>query len=231
MPLPEKWRLIGITERRNRSPLIAGALSMLAATTACSPDPDTRAVQEITSGGAARALQKQLDGRRQCAFVLTSIMPIKLDAKAAGRSSVRALVDNGLLQEKPADDGQILLEPTPGAKKWFCERRALSGERSFLELCYARRQMTRVWNDGSAGGTPRLRYAFRLIDSPAWTRDPRIAAAFPFLRPALSGELKAEEWGRYRDGRWEILPPGQLLLPGVIEGFSACAGEPHGECG
>jgi hypothetical protein len=189
----------------------------------CSPDPDKEAQRQIADGRALTALRQHFEARRQCAPVLTSMLPAEMSADTVERPSVRALLDNGLLAATPLDDGAIRLTPTPQAARWFQERRSGDGRPVALELCYARRQVTRVWSavDGAGQPAARLHYAFRLVDVPAWARDARMSAAFPFLTRALSEEITADETVPYRDGQWDLTlwEPTIRLEGDVIDGF------------
>jgi len=200
--------------------LPALALLVLAA---CSPNPEKEAQRQIADGRALTALQKQFETRRQCAPVLSATLPIEVSADDLDRPSVGALLDNGLLARTALDDGKIRLTPTPQAARWFQERRSASGQPVALELCYARRQVTRVWPTVDGAGQPvaRLHYAFRLADAPAWARDPRMSAAFPFLPRALAEEITADETIPYRDGQWDLTlwEPTIRLKGDVIDGF------------
>ena len=132
------------------------------------------------------------------------------------------LLARGVLAGAP--EGEIRLRPTAKARPYFRGRRhGVSGEVS-AELCYARRKITRAWLVGDDGRT--LNFAYRLVDSPAWARDPRLQAAFPFLAPALSRELVATGIVPFRDGRWFLdLADAAASIPGHHEGFWACPEE------
>lgn len=195
----------------------------LVAISACSPNPDKEAQRQIADGRALASLQKQFETRRQCAPVLTAMLPVEMSADTIDRPSVKALVDNGLLAESTLEDGDVRFTPTPQAARWFQERKSGSGQPVALELCYARRQIIRVWSavDGAGAPVARLHYAFRLADAPAWARDPRMGAAFPFLPRALSEEITAEETIPYRDGQWDLTlwEPTIRLKGDVLDGF------------
>jgi len=191
---------------------------------ACAPSPEEQARRSIESGQALREIQAHFDKAPggQCAAVLTGISPIEIGERTARLDTVRALVDTGLLEAAPgAPQGETRLLPTIAAKAWFRERRGNPALPPGLELCYARRQVTRAWLVGEDGKT--LNFAYRLVDAPAWTKDPRMRAAFPFLTPALSQELVATGIAPFRDGRWFLdLADQGITLPGHDEGFYAC---------
>lgn len=140
---------------------------------------------------------------------------------------VRALLDAGLLeQDVGAAEGHVRLRPTAMARPDFRARRNARGKTS-AELCYARRQITRVWLVGDDGKI--LNFAYSLVDSPAWARDPRLQAAFPFLGPALSQELVATGIVPFRDGHWFLdLADQEASLPHHQEGFWACPDDEAG---
>jgi hypothetical protein len=197
----------------------AGLLALLAA---CSPRPEDQARRSVDSGQAVREIQAHFDkDPRQCAPVLTGASPIEISADSLDLNGVKALLDAGLLErDTGAAQGQVRLRPTAMARPDFRERRNAQGETS-AELCYARRQITRAWLVGDDGKI--LNFAYRLVDSPAWARDPRLQAAFPFLVPALSQELVATGIVPFRDGRWYLdLADPEASLPRHQEGFWAC---------
>lgn len=214
---------------------VVTALALLAA--GCAARPQDEARRSIASGEAVRKIQAHFDrdGGRQCAPVLTGASPFVLEARHGQLRSVRALVEAGLLIAEPADprageDQPLRLSPSPAARPFFRQGRDGSAE---TELCYARRQVTRAWLVGGEGAT--LNFAYRLVDAPAWTQDPKIQAAFPFLAPALSQELTATGLAPWRDGRWFLdLADDQAAIPGHTEGFWACpdgGGAPDPACG
>lgn len=49
-----------------------------------------------------------------------------------------------------------------------------------------------------------LRYRFRLIDVPSWTKTPGIKALYPWLEKRLTDEDEAMAELVYRDGGWRI---------------------------
>jgi hypothetical protein len=201
-----------------------GASAALLLLAACAPDPREQARRSIDSGEAVREIQAHFDRSPggQCAAVLTGISPIQVSARTARLDTARALVDAGLLEEVPgAPAGEVRLAPTARARPWFRERRANRALPPSLELCYARRRITRAWLVGEDGKT--LNFAYRLEGAPPWTADPRLRAAFPFLGPALSQEMVATGIAPFRDGRWFLdLADEGITLPGQDEGFYAC---------
>lgn len=189
----------------------------------CVPSPEDQARRSIESGAAIREIQAHLDRNPgQCAAVLTGVSPIEIGSDAADLVSVRTLIKVGLLERAPgAPHGKMRLRPTAMARPYFRERRQGASGELGAELCYARRRVTRAWLIGSDGKT--LNFAYRLVDSPAWARDPRLQAAFPFLRPALSRELVSTGIVPFRDGRWFLdLTDRQASIPDHHEGFWAC---------
>ena len=212
--------------RRGGAPTAAVLLLLLLA--ACTPDPREQARRSIESGQAVREIQahfdKEAEGRAlgQCAAVLTGAAPIQISDRTARLDTVRALVDAGLLQVAPgAPRGEVRLAPTAKARPFWRERRRGTVGPPSAELCYARRKITRAWLVGEDGRT--LNFAYRLEGAPAWTGDPRMRAAFPFLKPALSQELVAAGIAPFRDGRWFLdLADEGITLPGQDEGFYAC---------
>jgi hypothetical protein len=201
------------------------ALLVLAVTAAaCTPDPREQATKSIEDGSAMKAVQQHFDPLRQCAPVLTGNVPIELSDKLADSDSARALVAAGLLVRSSLSSAvdSVRFAPAPDAAKWFVETRANERLLPSLTLCYARRQVTRVWL--AEGEAPALRYAYRLIDAPDWTRQAAMVAAFPFLMRALSAEFLADERVPFRDGRWDVSLASQAIrIPGIdAEGFYAC---------
>lgn len=201
---------------------------------ACTPGLKDEARRSVESGEAVREIQAHFDkDPGQCAAVLTGVSPIEMGTESVGLKAVRTLIDVGLLEVAPgAPEGKVRLRPTAKARPHFRERqRGETGEVS-AELCYARRKITRAWLVGEDGKT--LNFAYRLVDSPAWARDSRLQAAFPFLAPALSRELVATGIVPFRDGQWFLgLADAQASLPGHHEGFWACpegGDKPDSEC-
>ncbi|WP_184718554.1 hypothetical protein [Caulobacter sp.] len=203
----------------------AGLLVLLAA---CAPRPEDQARRSIESGEAVREIQAHFDkDPRQCTPVLTGVSPIEISADSLDLRGVRALLDAGLLErDTGAPEGQVRFKPTAMARADFRARTNARGKTS-AELCYARRQITRAWPVGDDGKI--LNFAYRLVDSPAWARDPRLQAAFPFLGPALSQELVATGIVPFRDGHWFLdLADSEASLPSQQEGFWACPDDPAG---
>lgn len=205
-----------------------GALAVILLLAACAPDPREQARRSIDSGAAVAEIQAYFDrnaqGRPlgQCAAVLTGAAPIQISDRTARLDTVRALIDAGLLEAVPgAPKGEVRLAPAAKARPFWRERRRGTVGPPSAELCYARRRITRAWLVGEDGKT--LNFAYRLVDAPAWTSDPRLRAAFPFLAPALSQELVATGIAPFRDGHWFLdLADEGITLPGQDEGFYAC---------
>lgn len=206
---------------------LVGVLALVALASACSPDPKEQAARSIADGSALKAVQAHFDNQRQCAPVLTGIMPIEIAVRHAGVDSVRALVAAGLLTRSPltSNVSDVRFVPAPDATKWFRETKGREGQPTTLALCYARRQVTRVWQAG--GEAPALQYAYRLVGTPDWTRHSDMVTAFPFLAPALSTELTADERVPWREGKWDLsLPTPAARIPGIeAEGFFTCPPE------
>ncbi|MDG2530541.1 hypothetical protein [Caulobacter endophyticus] len=203
-------------------------LTLLMVPAACAPSPEEQARRSIESGQAVAEIQTFFDARAQglplgqCAAVLTGVSPVEISDRTARLDTVRALVEAGLMEEVAgAPAGKVQLAPTRKAAHWFRERRRNRALPASIELCYARRKITRAWLVGEDGKT--LNFAYRLVDAPAWTGDARMRAAFPFLEPALSREMVATGIAPFRDGRWFLdLADEGITLPGHDEGFYAC---------
>jgi len=206
-----------------------GALTLaLLLLAACAPSPQEQARRSIESGQAVAEIQTFFDARAQglplgqCAAVLTGISPVQISQRTARLDTVRALVEVGLMEEvSGAPAGEVRLAPTAKAAHWFRERTRNPALPPSIELCYARRRITRAWLVGEDGKT--LNFAYRLEGAPAWASDPRMRAAFPFLEPALTQEMVATGIAPWRDGRWYLdLADEGITLPGQDEGFYAC---------
>lgn len=203
-------------------------LALLLVPAACAPSPEKQARRSIDSGQAVAEIQTFFDARAQglplgqCAAVLTGVSPIEISDRTARLDTVRALVEVGLLEEVAgAPSGQVRLAPTRKAAHWFRERARNRALPRSIELCYARRKITRAWLVGDDGKT--LNFAYRLEGAPPWASDPRMRAAFPFLEPALTQELVATGIAPFRDDGWYLdLADEGITIPGQDEGFYAC---------
>ncbi|MDQ0248142.1 hypothetical protein J2W22_000189 [Sphingomonas kyeonggiensis] len=168
----------------------------------CGRDPFADAQRAIDDGSARAAIQKQLDGYRQCAGLLNGFLPLDMpvDKGAAPPPGVAALVELGLI--RPAGMGYA---PTALARPQL-KLRDIGADKKPVELCYGRRVVTGLkMKPRDAGDTvPQLLYRFRIVDAPAWARDPRITRSFAGMNEALAREHVARDLVMYRDGKWAI---------------------------
>ncbi|MFS2112465.1 hypothetical protein ACCC88_22455 [Sphingomonas sp. Sphisp140] len=168
----------------------------------CGRDPFADAQRAIDDGSARAAIQKQLDGYRQCAGLLNGFLPldIPVDKGAAAPPGVAALVELGLI--RPATAGY---EPTTLARSSL-KVRDIGADKKPVELCYGRRVVTglKMKPRDPTDTTPQLLYRFRIVDAPAWARDPRITRSFAGMPEALAREHVARDLVLYNDGKWAI---------------------------
>ena len=220
---------MGDRRRRSVSLLIAGLSA--AAIAGCSPNPRVAAQRSVASGEAQRAVQAMLDARAspQCANLLGPRDPIVVDADFEHLASVRALVAADLIA--PTDQttrfGRIY-QPTPAGRA-FIRHVDMGQGLHVVQLCYARRRVVKVWlkpADGKTDPLTELGYAYTLVDTPPWTRNRDMQAAFPFLNKALAMTFVGPDLIVYEKGRWSSnlliteLPPGAGLKESFFFGKS-----------
>jgi len=186
------------------------ALIAALALAGCGRDPFADAQRAIDDGSARAAIQKQLDGYRQCATLLNGFLPLDIhaDPGEAPMPGVAALIELGLIRAAgtPEDRQAIRYEPTALARP-LLEVRDIGADRKPVALCYGRRVVTGVKAKPKSlpsDATPQLTYSFRIVDAPAWARDPRIVASFPGMPEALANEHVSRDLVMYRDGKWAI---------------------------
>lgn len=168
----------------------------------CGRDPFADAQRAIDDGSARAAIQKQLDGYRQCAGLLNGFLPldIPVDKGAAPPPGVAALVELGLIRQ-----AGVGYEPTALARPQL-KVREIGADKKPVELCYGRRVVTelKMKPRDPSDITPQLLYRFRIVDAPAWARDPRIARSFAGMPEALVREHVSRDLVLYDDGKWAI---------------------------
>ncbi|GEM_PF-736187 len=176
----------------------------------CGRDPFADAQRAIDDGSARAAIQKQLDDYRQCATLLNGFLPLEIyDAEdKAPRPGVAALTELGLIRPAGRAEGREVTryEPTALARP-LLQVRDIGGDRKPVELCYGRRVVTAVKFKPKrlpSDPIPQLTYSFRIVDAPAWARDPRIAASFPGMAEALANEHVSRDLVMFREGKWAI---------------------------
>ena len=184
----------------------AATLSLFLAVTACAPRPFVQAERTIVNGSAQAQVQQMLARTRQCADLLGGLSPIEGHRGDEALPTVRALTAAGLIERDEAASrrapGGVAYRPTTAAKPYI-EQEQLGGMDT-VRLCYAHRQVTRVWlkPHGATEPFPELGYAYRLVSPPAWARRADMQAAFPFLRQALSTEYTSPDFIKFDKGRW-----------------------------
>jgi hypothetical protein len=177
------------------------------------------------AGEALAQVRAQVEGQRQCAPLLSGTSPIEFSADALAGARVDALVAAGLVRRIPlpatGDRPRVRVEPTAEGSRDIWLRRLDPASPAEPLLCYGRKQVVAVHPEGK----DRLRYDYRIVQAPAWTRRPDIRAAFPFLPRAL-GEVHRAEQAATREGdRWVLpddtgpeasaeLPPSEGFFPG-----------------
>ena len=176
----------------------------------CERDRFADAQRAIDDGSARAAIQKQLDGYRQCATLLNGFLPLEIYGEPGKppMPGVAALTELGLIRDAGRAKGRDVTryEPTALARPLLAVR-DIGGERKPVELCYGRRVVTGVKLKAKSlpsDPIPQLSYSFRIVDAPAWARDPRIAASFPGMTEALANEHVSRDLVMFSDGKWAI---------------------------
>ncbi len=177
------------------------------------------------TGDALAQVRAQVEGQRQCAPLLSGTSPIEFSADALGGSKVDALVAAGVVRRVPlpvtGDRPRVRIEPTSGGSRDIWLRRLDPAGPAEPMLCYGRKQVVAVHPEGK----DRLRYDYRIVQSPAWTQRPDIRAAFPFLPRELNEVHRAEQAATREGGHWVLagdtgpdasaeLPPSEGFFPG-----------------
>jgi hypothetical protein len=215
-----------------RTSALAGLLLVALALAACTKDPKEAAADAIADGSMLRQVRALVDGRPQCARVLYGWEPFELiGPEDLDLPSVRALIDAGLIEPSPnqAADRASNRPPTyrsAATAQAQMRKRPLNRELQTLDLCYGKRQVTRVWLDqkwSDYGSLPYVQYAFRIAEPAPWVT-PAMRQTFPFLDRALSTELESQDMLPVKDGKVEMsMPMDDLQLPdAMIESFSFC---------
>jgi len=189
---------------RGAAPLAALALI------GCGQDPFVAAQRAIDDGSARTAIQKQLDGYRQCAGLLNGFLPLEIYVEPGKppMPGVAALTELGLIRAAGKPEGKVVTryEPTALAQP-LLKVRDIGADKKPVELCYGRRVVTAVKMKPKSlpsDPIPQLTYRFRIVDAPAWARDPRITASFPGMPEALANEHASRDLVMYLDGKWAI---------------------------
>ncbi|PSJ39031.1 hypothetical protein [Allosphingosinicella deserti] len=198
----------------------AGLLAMLAA---C----DGSRAQ--TSGLAD--LRAQIDGSRVCALLIGPQWPIEGSAAMLAQPGVDALVAAGLVRRDPVNDRanvtpQARIAVTPLGERDLRLFRLSADSPPAPQLCLGKKQVTAIERNGDGP----VRYRYRIVEAPDWTRRPDIRAAYPFVARLLDREQRAELGVIEKDGRLEV--PGGIDQANVAEigntGFYPCPYEGAG---
>lgn len=218
---------------------LACALVAALALSACTKDPKKVAAEAVADGSMLKQVRALVDGRQQCARLLFGWEPFALTGpEDLDLPSVRALINAGLIEPVPGQTaGESLKYRSAAAAQEHVRKRPLNQEQQTLDLCYGKRQVTRVWLDekwSDYGSTPYVQYAFRIVDPAPWVT-PAMRQSFPFLERALSTELVSQDMVPVKDGKAEMsMPLENLQLPdGMVEAFDFCpagAAKPNERC-
>jgi hypothetical protein len=189
-----------------RGAVLLAALALMG----CGRDPFADAQRAIDDGSARAAIQKQLDSYRQCATLLNGFLPLEIyeEPGKTPMPGVAALSALGLIHAVGRAEGREVTryEPTALAKP-LLKVRDIGADKKPVELCYGKRVVTAVKMKPKSlpsDPIPQLTYRFRVVDAPAWARDPRIAASFPGMAEALANEHASRDLVMYLDGKWAI---------------------------
>jgi hypothetical protein len=207
---------------------VTGTLLAALALSACTKDPKTAVAEAVADGTMLKQVKALVDGRPQCARLLYGWEPFALTGpEDLDLPSVRALIDAGLIEAIPDQAaGQSQRWRSAAAAQAQMRQRPLNQEQQTLDLCYGKRQVTRVWLDekwSDYGSIPYVQYAFRIVDPAPWVT-PGMRQTFPFLERALSTELISQDMVPVKDGKAEMsMPLENLQLPDeMIEAFDFC---------
>ena len=200
----------------------------LAALAGCTKDPKEAAARAVADGTALKQVKALVDGRAQCARMLFGWEPIDMiDAEDVALPAMQALIGAGLLE--PVPDQSTQDQPvyrSSAAAQPFVRKRPLNAEKETLDLCYGKRQVTRVWVDEKwtdYGSLPYVQYAYRIVDPAAWVT-PAMRRTFPFLEYVLGTELVSQDMMPVKDGEVTMsLPMDDIMYPeDTIATFSFC---------
>ena len=218
---------------------LACALVAALALPACTKDPKKAAAEAVADGSMLKQVKALVDGRQQCARLLFGWEPFELTGpEDLELPSVRALIDAGLIEPVPGQAaGASRKYRSAAAAQAHVRKRPLNQEQQTLDLCYGKRQVTRVWVDekwSDYGSTPYVQYAFRIVDPAPWVT-PAMRQTFPVLERALSTELVSQDMVPVNDGKAELsMAQEYLQFPdGTIEAFDFCpagAAKPNARC-
>lgn len=207
---------------------LAAALAAVLALSACTKDPKEAAAQAVADGTMLKQVKALVDGRPQCARLLYGWDPFELiGPEDVDLPSVRALIDAGLIEPVPDKaSGTRPIYRSAAAAQAQMRKRPLNSEQQTLDLCYGKRQVTRVWVDEKWSANsllPYVQYAFRIVEPAPWVT-PAMRQTFPFLDRALTTELVSQDMLPVNDGKVELSMPMDNLqfADDMMEGFSFC---------
>ncbi len=187
---------------------LACALAAVLVLAACTKDPKEAAAQAVADGTMLKQVKALVDGRPQCARLLYGWDPFDLiGPEDLELASVRALIGAGLIEPAPDQaSGKPMTYRSAAAAQAQMRKRPLSKEQQTLDLCYGKRQVTRVWLDekwSDYGSIPYVQYAFRIVEPAPWV-NPAMRQTFPFLDRALTTELVSQDMLPVKDGKVEM---------------------------
>lgn len=216
-----------MTQRPSPFRALAGTLLAVLTLVACTKDPKEATAEAVADGTAFKEVKALVDGRPQCARVMSGWEPIDMiDAEDVALPAMRALIDAGLLEPMPEQStAERPVYRSTVAAQPFARKRPLNDEKVILDLCYGKRQVTRVWVEEkwTSSTVPYVQYAFRVVEPAPWVT-PSMRQTFPFLDYVLNNELVSQDMLPVRDGKITMsLPMDDLQLPNdMIETFSLC---------
>lgn len=175
------------------------------------------------SPAALAGLRAQIDSVRVCAPLLSGSWPIEFSADALATPPVDALVNASIVRRLPL--------PNPGGERprvriEFVQE--TGGDARLYrfkpevpptpQLCFGRRQVTTMQHETTSKRDGSLRYAYRVVDAPAWTTRQDIRAAFPFMVTMLDGEHQTSAaTGLQADGSWRVVGDPQAQGANAME--------------
>lgn len=205
------------------------ASALLLAMAGCTADPHRDAARTLAAGRALAQVQAALDREPQCLPLLSDIIPLHLLHADPPYPGVAALTAAGLIEPDSSraarSTGEAPYRLTEAGHRSSSTRQI--GNHSSVSLCFGRRRATRVWlapREGETDRSPRLHYAYRLVERPGWTHRADVRSAFPWLDAAFAREHRSPDLILWEDDHWRLttIDPYIRGISADVPGFSYC---------